>query len=304
MSVEVRGPKRWSFTRDEKGHRTYEVYYLVKVTNAGNLDDPSLIVDAPGLPRPGDSWSSLSWINGADDWAFCTWECDIEPFDQDEGEPANYYLVKKVFTTKPVYRCQDQQINNPLLEPYEISGSTTTKRKTILVDRDNLPYVSSSGELLIGPETEVDDNDWEITISFNTASLFLPVVNSLRQHLNDRVLWGLPPGTVKFSRYSFERRLYGRCFFYYRHNMGFEIRSSWQHVLQDRATMRLADGGDPNNPNHWIRAKDFTGENLPMLALDINGKPIVNPATQIPRLIVRNPYPLGNLLLLGIPPTL
>ncbi|GIW60118.1 MAG: hypothetical protein KatS3mg087_1184 [Patescibacteria group bacterium] len=298
----VRGPVKIEASRDDEGHRSYSVWFKVEVDNASGIDDPSILIDAPGLPQVGDPYA-FSWAVGSDPAALCTFETDVEAFEQESDKPI-YYLVKKVFSTKPRRRCSDESIQNPLLEPPQISGSTVSKRKTILIDRDGLPYISSSGELLVGSDTEIDDDDWEINISFNTASLFLGIVNSLRQHVNDAPLWGLPAETIKFSRYSFERLVYGTCFVYYRHNMTFQIRDSWAHKLQDRATMKLLDGGDPTNPDHWVRAKDKTGENLPMLALDINGKPIVNTATQTPRVIVRNPYPKGNLLLLGIPAVL
>src|SRR5690606_19453861 len=124
------------------------------------------------------------------------------------------------------------------------------------VDRDGLPYRSSTGEPLFGAETEVDDSDWDLTISFNSISIPFATLNSLRHHLNDSTLWGLPAETVKFSKYSFARRLYGTCNFYYNNVMSFSIRPDWNQYLADKGYMMLKDGGDPTNPEDWVRAKD------------------------------------------------
>ena len=177
-----------------------------------------------------------------------------------------------------------------------------TKRTQPNLDRDGLPYRSSTGEPLIGQETEIDDSDWEVSIELNTVTLPLGLVNTLRHRLNNSSLWGLGAEKVKFSSYSFRRLLYGTCTFYYRHTMGFQIRDSWNQNLPDKGRMKLRDGGTATNPEDWVRATDVYGEVLPMMRLDTNGLPIVSDS-QTPNTIIRKPYYTGNLLLLGIPAT-
>lgn len=302
------GPWDWKMSRDADGHRTYDLWWLIEAQNSAtgpsaSLDDPSVIINTSGLPTIGSVWSDLDFIDGADDYAWCTPECEVEPYESKPGEPPLYYRLKNTFTTRPMKRCQDNTIQNPLNEPHELSGSWVDKKIIPYIDRDGLPYRSSTGEPLIGQETEIDDADWEIVVGFNSAAIPLALVNSLRHHLNDSTLWTLATGKVKFSRYSFTRKLYGTCTFYYNNQMRFSVRDSWAQYLADKGRMELGSGGSASNPVDWIVAKDIYGENKPIMRLDINGKPIVS-NTQTPNTITRNPYPLGNLLLLGIPSTL
>lgn len=306
MAVTLLGPHDWRFSGTREGHRTYEIWWLLEVTNTPptSITDPSDLVDTPGLPAVGSSWSDLSWITGSDDWAFCMPEFEVEPWQANDGEAPTHYRLKNTFDTLGIRRCQDTDIKNPLNEPHELSGSWVTKRIVPFFDRDGKPYTNRAGEIIGGPQTEIDDNDWEINISFNSPTLNLAVVNSLRHRLNNAILWGLPAETVKFSKYGFVRRYYGICFPYYNLRMSFAIRADWTQNIQEIGSMEVIDNGDPDDPDDWVRSKDVKGENVPIAALDVDGKRIVDLGTQTPNIIVREPYYTGNLLLLGIPPVL
>jgi len=302
------GPWDWRLSINAEGHRTYDLTWLVEAQHSslgpsGSFDDPSDIINTAGLPVIGSVWSSLTFIDGADDYAFCTPEAEVTPYESKPGEFPQFYLVKTSYTTIPMTRCNDATIQNPLNEPHQLSGSWVNKRIRPFKDRNNLPYSSTTGEPLQGPQTEIDDSDWEINLSFNTATIPLATVNSLRHNLNDSTLWGLAAGKVKFSKYSFTRKLYGTCSFYYTHSMSFSIRDSWAQSLTDIGRMELGSGGSASLPDDWVVVKDRFGENIPPSILDTSGKRVVSPS-QTPNVITRNPYPLGNLLLLGIPSTL
>lgn len=301
MSV-LLGPVTWSHSRDIEGYRDYELWWLIQAenTDAGHIDDPATIANTAGLPAVGSSWSDLPFINGQDDWAYCSPEYEVEPYGVNQGEAPQYYLYKARYTNRPLKRCSTTSIENPILEPPVVTGSWVDRKRIPHVDRNGLPYRSSTGEPLAGAETEIDDSDWEITISFNSLTIPSGLVNSLRHHLNDAPLWGFPIGTVKFSKYSFARRLYGTCNYYYNNVMSFSIRGSWTQYLADKGYMMLKDGGDKNNPDDWVRAVDSYDSPLPLMRLDVFGKPIVSD-DQTPSTIERDPYPLGNLLALGIP---
>jgi hypothetical protein len=300
MAASLVGPYDWRATRDREGHRSYELWWLISVTNLGLTDDPSVVFNTAGLPVVGSLWSDLAWISGDDDWAFCTPEVEISPFESAPGEKIKYYLLKNVFTTEPLFRCQDDTIENPLDEPPEVSGGWVSKKTLAKKDRDDKPYVSSTGEPL---KIEIDDSDWDVSISFNTASLDLATVNDLMHKLNDATLWGLAAEKVKFSKYSFTRKLYGTCTFYFTNQMHFTIRDSWVQEIPDVGRMCLGSGGDKTVPGDWIVCKDAFGENKPVLGLDVDGQPIVGTG-QTQAVITRNPYNTGNLLLLGIPTSL
>lgn len=296
------GPWDWKLTRDREGHRIYELFSLVQASNTppNNIEDPSEIIDTPGLPAIGSSWADLTFITGGDVWAVCVPDIEVSPYEVNAGEAPEFYLVKNTFTTEPLNRCQDNSIENPLNEPHDISGSWVNKRKIPHQDRDGKPYRSTTGEPLFGAETEIDDSDYELNLGFNVASLNMATVNSLMHHLNNSTLWGLPAEKIKFSKFSFARKLYGTCNFYYALSMGFNIRDDWTQYLADKGRVQLGSGGNSSNPEDWVVMKDKYGENMPLMRLDIQGKPIVS-GTQTPSTIVRKPYPTGNLLLLGVP---
>lgn len=301
MSGTLLGPIEWGLEIDEEGHRNYTIAW--KIETELSDDDPSVIANTAGIPVVGTTWTQLCstyGFNGADDWAFCKPTMSVSPLDPKDTEPSQIWRVENLFSTKPGKRCQDNSIENPLLEPPDISGSFVKYRELPHVDRHGRPYRSSTGEPLVGQETERDRNRWEINIVINQLTVNLQLVSDLADYLNGSPMWGLPAETIKFSKFSFHRLLYGTCTFYYKLNYGFEIRADWTQYLADKGRMELVTGGSPTNPDHWRVAKDRYGENKPVLRLDVDGKPIVSDA-QTPNTIVRKPYPYGNLLALGIP---
>lgn len=303
MSATLLGPWDWSAGRSLEGHRTYEIWWLLSVDGnspPGAIDDPSVLYGTAGLPAIGSTWTAISWINGADDWAFCTPEITVKPHDHLPGEAPSHYLLKNTFTTLPMERCNSTTIENPLNEPHTLSGGWVNKRVQDHQDRDGLPYASSTGEPLIGAETEKDDADWELIVGFNSLNIPLATVNSLRHTLNNAPLWGLAAEKSKFSKYRFTRKLYGTCTYYYQNQMHFSIRDDWAAYLADKGRMELITGGSASDPDDWRVAKDVYGENKPLLRLDTDGKAIVS-SSQTPSTITRNPYFTGNHLLLGIP---
>lgn len=308
MSTTLIGPIDWDHSRDRDGHREYNLTWLIECTNAYvpsvAITDPRTIAETAGLPQVGSLWSDLNWITGSDDWAWCSPEYNCRPYGVQAGEAPNYYAFTNKFSTRPWKRCQDTEVGNPIFEPPDISGSWVEKKIYPIIDRNGDRYCTRAGEPIQGTNTEIDDSDWDLNISFNTFDLPLGLINSLRHHLNDSIMWGLPVATIKFSKYSFSRKIYGSCNYYYTHNMGFSIRPSWDQSIPEFSQKELITGGDPLVPTDWIRRKDLYGENVPLLQLATDGTPFVDPDTQTMSVITRQPYTLGNLFLLGVPTTL
>jgi len=303
MTTQLLGPTKFGMTFDSEARREYKISW--KIWSNDPKDDPSIIANTSGIPSVGSTWTQIMAaysFNGADDWAFCRPDMEVEMLDPSEDEPAQLWLVTNTFSTPSSEdkRCQDQKIENPLLEPPQISGSFQKYRELPHQDRDGKPYRSTTAEPLVGQEVERDRTRWEVDIKFNVLNPQLSLVNQLADRLNDSPMWGLPAETVKFSRFRFERLLYGLCTFYFRLDLGFEIREDWTQYLADKGRMELIENGNPTNPDHWKVTKDRFGENKPVLRLDTFGKPITSDS-QTPGTIVRKPYPTGNLLALGIP---
>lgn len=300
------GFQTWSLSRDEEGHREYKLRSKIKMAQPG-LDGPGMALRTPGLPLPG-SW----WIvdNDVDLWAWCRPTASVQPFQQNEGEPVQYFIVENTFSTKPPnwkeQRCQDQEITDPLLEPPRISGDGVKYTEEATKDRFGNPINNSAWEQLRGPQVEFDRNRATIKIIQNVATIeqayLLPA--QFADCVNTSPIWGAPYRSVKLSNYKWERRFYGQCYVYYNRELTFDINtkvdpetgqvvSGYDRDLLDEGTQALnghwdsTTGGSGNwildniggqppsrfNPAHFVRLKDKNGENIKRV-LDGFGKPI------------------------------
>ncbi len=282
----IGGPRTWGGEIDEQGYRTYEVTHLVE---CDRLDGPATIMQAQGLPTVGSKWA---FGNDLDEWAFCLPYMKVTIHEPKEGEPATVYRVDQKFTNKPMSRCQDNTIQDPLLEPYKISGSFVKYTKEVAFDRYGRLVASSSWEPLRGQQTEFDHNRPTVKIEQNTLYLGLSTIASLIDTVNAYPMWGLPARCVKLSNVSWERLMWGTCTFYYKRSLEFDIQyDTFDRLLTDMGTKVLngrwkEDGTwevtkigevtpDPNNPTHFIRATDGLGNPI-QLMLDGYGKPLTN----------------------------
>lgn len=315
------GPLTWELTQDDEGHREYHISHLV-VTNYG--DGPLTVLTASGLPAVGSYWA---FGNEIDTWAYCLPKCNVRFYKrQDEDGKHQWYRVDQTFSTKPRNdRCQDQSIEDPLMEPPRLSGSFQHYQKEAMKDRfDNL-LINSSHELIRGAAIEFDESRPEIHIEINYLTLDLALLCSYMETVNASPLWGLPARCIKLSDAPWERKVYGKCCYYYTVSYNFQINA----VLDENDTLvsgfdrKIVDSGlkalsghldptsgswtldniggvapDPDNPNHFVQYKDLNGENTRVL-LDGTGKPLVD--TSNPYYWDIEKFPNANFLLLGIP---
>jgi len=302
MAVVLRGgPRTWSGSRDDEGHREYKITHIVDCERA---DGPANAMQCPGLPVPGSPWV---FGDDTDVWAWCRTTTSVTPFTAD-GAPNNHFEVTQTFSTKPPerdkQRCADQKIEDPLLEPPVISGSFVKFMEEATHDRFGSLLLTSSYEQIRGTQVEFDNNRPTIKISMNVSSLGLSLLSSLVDTVNGHVLWGLPPRTVKLSNVSWERKFHGQCYLYYTIGLEFDINfRTFDRLLLDEGTKVLnghwdegttewvtdvvgdADPDDPtpnpnpDNPTHFIRATDRNGE--PMRVI-LNGRGVpFNPVSNI-----------------------
>lgn len=315
--VSTGGHTRISLQRDQEGHRTYKVVYRVAVTSQFNNVISAL--SAPGLPLPG---SYLSIGTDVDLWAFCQYEVTVTPV-QDETELHQFYDLEFTFSTRNPLRCASVQIENPLLEPPKITGTYTKYTVEAVVDIDGLPVRNSSHEQLRGPQVEFDVSRLSIRISQNVAALNGPLLDSYKDCVNDRDLWGFSARCIKLSGISFEKKYYGTCFPYYARTLEFDtnvltfdrevldegtkvLRGTWNRTTGQWDLINIGGSPpNPDNPSHFQRFYDWNG-NYCRTLLDGRGRPIVAALGTAPggpdfaTILVRK-YEERNLLLLGIP---
>lgn len=298
MAAFINGIVGQGGSRDEDGHRTYTLDIHVKTDSI--FDGPQVAMACPGLFQPGDVYSQ---DNDLDSWAFCTPEltCRVHK-DENEGEPTLDWIVTQTFTTKPRRRCQDTQIENPLLEPYTISGDFIHQQKEQTQDRFGNPLNYTNHEQIRGAEVEDKYSYPTVTIGMNLAVIPFSTYVLLINKVNDATLWGMPRRCIRLADVKWERLLYGVCFYYYKTTYTFEANiDGFDPVIQNVGTTVLKEGGNPANPKDFIVYKDDLDENGVAL-LDEDGKAITDIADAV--YLTPEIAKEGNLLLLGIPTVL
>lgn len=212
-----------NMTRDEEGFRTYQLTHHV-IGDAGQYAASALL--CPGLPRPGERWFVGFDV---DIWVWCRADAQVTLLNP--REPIPHFTVQQTFSNKPPERgkhpqarlCQDQQIEDPLLEPDKIGGSFVTAKIQGVRDRFGQLICNSAWQMITGPENEWDDDRPQITISQNRADLQWALLCSMRDHVNDQPLWGMPARSILFKPGTFERKPYGSCQMYYTRTLNFHV---------------------------------------------------------------------------------
>lgn len=301
------GPLTWSMDVDEEGYREYKVAHIVRMSSL--RDGPYLALQTPGLPAVGSVWA-FPGCNDIDSYAYCKPSRSITIHQEKEGDPARFYKIESQFTTKPAKFCQDQSVDDPLLMPVKKSGSFLSKPKEATHDRHGNPLLYSSHERIQGPAVEFDRTRATVDLEVNVVHLQLSTLAAAMNCVNDGTLWGMASRTVKLSSIGWEEKYYGMCYIYYTWKLGFEVDpAGFDRDEADQGTKVLngywerdpnalvLDPSDPNfgqsswgtwqprkiagdwpdrmNPTHFIRYKDWNGENTRVL-LNGLGEPAIS----------------------------
>lgn len=220
MSVTLKGPKKRVLSVDAEGHRTYRITYLVESDSTS--DGLSQAYNCPGLPESGSSYEIL---DDFDVWAWCREDTTINEVVPDDKP--RHWLVEKVFSTKPPdekqTRCNDNQIEDPLLEPVKLSGDFTRFTQEETHDRFNHPIQNSSHEQIRGQNAEFDRSRPVVDIDMNVADLQIALLSTLQDYVNDGPMWGFPARCIKLSASPWERKFWGSCYYYFTRKLKFEI---------------------------------------------------------------------------------
>jgi hypothetical protein len=323
MAAVNMGPIDWSLDRADDGNRTYNVTYLVKCDSAN--DGPKTALACPGLPVAG---SAYTFGGGAetDAWAWATAYASVKRHQPKGGGREKYYAVSYKFATKTrdQSKCADAEVEDPLLEPQKVSGSSVAYTKEAEFDATGAPLTNSAFERLRGPIVEFDHHRHRIRIEQNVSDLELDLCCSMIDTLNDATLWGMMARSVKLSGFSWEKKYHGACSTYYTRTFEFDVSTvlndsgipipGHDRVALDEGTTCLRGDwntagtawvldGSPSaaNPADFVRFHDQKG-NVAKVVLDGAGEPITDPADAggIPV----EYYPESNFLLLSIPASL
>lgn len=273
------GHQTWSMTQDAEGNREYRITY--RVVTDDSLDGPSLALQTSGLPTIGSSWQV---DNESDPWAFCLPTATVKPLVEDE--PCFVYDIELVFSSKPPsqnqQRCNNQKIEDPLLEPPKINGGSTKYSEEAATDRFGQFIASSSFEPIRGQVNEWDANRSHIKIEFNVASFAqVQLALAMRDCVNILPLWGFARRCVKLSNVTWDRKYYGLCYVYFSLSMDFDtnpltfdrdmldeghkcLKGHWEAATGDFVLDYIGTGPNkrlpnPLNPTDFIRIPDREG---------------------------------------------
>lgn len=247
------GPREPVLERDENGHRTYSIDWLI---NASVSEGPQAISFCPGIPQIGDPWT----YNGDYDlWAYCTPAWKIRPVLTDE--PGCWWILSQKFTTYPITRCMDFPIEEPLLEPWKVNGRFNREQEEARLDKNGLPILSSSFEQMRGITKDVSKPT--VSVSGNVATLDLALITSRIHTVNDSFLWGLEAGKIKFSDFSWQENFCQICYKYYTISYEFEIDwNGWNsREFVDMGSKELwHPDADPTDARNFVHKQDGQGE--------------------------------------------
>lgn len=273
----------WSLQRDMEGHRRYRVKFKIKTDDSD--DGPYTVLNCPGLPSVGSQWN---FGNDDDGFAWCSPISNVTRYGVAEGERGYWWTVEQEFTSKRAERCQDQQIEDPLLEPQKVSGAFLKYTEEATFDRFGERITNSAFEPIRGPQNEWDDTRFLVHIEQNVADLDLETVAAMRNGVNGTVMWGFPVRCVKLDRFSWQENYHGLCFKYYTRVFDFDINvDTWDRYILDEATKvlrgqwvdtgsgkawELASGVSASNPADFIRSVDVHG-NPAKIILNGAGRP-------------------------------
>jgi hypothetical protein len=303
------------FNRDAEGHRHYEVdWHIETASPTQNMayilaNWPLFAVGAPFNLTP--IWPTAS---GTDPWAFCTPELNIAPHrDVPEYTPTTNWVVTQHWSTKQSWRCQTFPIENPLLEPIDITGDFVHEIREASKDRFGKPLLHPNFQPITGPAVEYKYSYPTINITFNSATLPLSTYVLLINKVNDAPLWGLPARCIRFTDAKWSRKVYGSCFYYFTTTYTFEFDiAGFDKEVPAEGTRVYGGAGAYDDPNSFVNAKTEEDENT-AVPLDYLGRKLVFTGYngdgiaiyEHPQYIQKpQVHEQGNFLLLGVPSAL
>lgn len=264
-------PYDWSMSEDEEGHRDYQVFWEVKTD--GPAYGPDYALFCAGLPTPG---ASLSIGSTTDPWAFYQRKGTAKL--KDRNKHRSIWLVQTDFSTRPVRRCETGKFDNPLLEPHKVRGNGDSFQREAIVDKDGHALLNSAGQRFKGPTVQIEDGWNTLEVEQNVSWINVTALGSYRYATNNATFWGCAARTLKVKSLTWQRILYGTCFYYFSVTTTFQINpDKWDLHLLDEGDMVRVPG---TTPAQYRRAKDWQEENVHVL-LDGSGNALAAGAAEV-----------------------
>jgi len=253
MAVIGVGETKYSLSRSREGEREYEVTWKIRTDDKD--DGPQVIMDSGFLSPIGASWN---FGNDSDIWCYCTADLRIRKLQSDD-ESTFFWTATQLFSNAAIDRCQDQSVDDPLLEPDRIGGGTVKYTKEVTHDRNGDAILTSARELIKGPLVEFDAHKFTVWVEQNVSDLELDVFADMTNKVNENTMWGLGVRQVKLSNATWERKHYGLCNVYYVRTFEFDVDvDTFDRIGLDEGTKVLKGDWeyDANNdlvlPKNWI----------------------------------------------------
>lgn len=284
----ISGTRAWSLSRDSDGHRTYKVKHRVR---ADVTDGPYNVLNTPGLPAVGSPWN---FDADDDQWATCRPEATVQTFDDIE----RIWTIEQTYSTKPIDRCSTTSVEDPLMEPPQISWSFVSYTEEASEDRFGKRITNSAHELIRGPVNEWSGHYLSVKITQNVALLNMAWLSAYIDTVNSEPIWGYDARDVKITNISADKKYRGQCEAYFTRTIEFECRpgrteymgpgtanevtvGGHDRVVMDEGTKALhgkwnSDGQweliqingadpDPTNPTHFDRVTDKQGNPIKVI---------------------------------------
>jgi len=251
-------PYDWSLATDDEGHRDYSVVWQVQTDSP--LHGPDHALYAPGMPMPG---SSLSIGSTIDPWAFYQRKGSAKL--KSRSNRRDVYLCETIFTTRPNRRCHTNKIEDPLLEPHKVRGAADLFTREATTDKDGKPLLTPCKERFRGPTLQIEDGWPTIELEQNVAWINLSVLTQYRHAVNSNVWWEQPIRTIRCKTFTWERVLYGTCYFYWKVATQFQLNAdTWDIDLLNESNLEKIDG-------EFVQAKDDRENNITVI-VDSDGE--------------------------------
>jgi hypothetical protein len=244
-----------------------------EVRTDGLIYGPDHALFCPALPLPG---ASLNIGATVDPWAFYQRKGSAKLMSREQSN--RIWLVDINFSTRPIRRCQSSSIEDPLLEPPKTRGAFDVFQREAMTDKDGHPLLNAAGQRFRGPAVQIEDGWPTVEVEQNVAWINLALLAQYRYAVNNAVFWGMPARTVKCKTFTWERVLYGTCYYYFKVVTSFQLNDSkWDlHLLEEGEMVKIPG----TTPAKFRRAKDDYEENVHVL-LDASGNALAPGATEV-----------------------
>jgi hypothetical protein len=235
----VSAPYDWSKESTEEGDEIYTLKWKVETTAVA--DGPDVAWTAPGLPYPG---ASLNVGNTVNPWAFFQGKGSAKLLKQDVNR--KWWDLTTVFNTKPITRCSQSKVDDPLLEPHRVRGSFTQVMEEAIKDNSGNVIENSVKQRFTGPQVQRPKSYPTVELEMNVAWINLAWMAEYADSVNNNVQWGQPIRTIKCTVGPWERVLYGSCYYYFVVRFTFELRyETWDVILPNIADRYRITGTTP-----------------------------------------------------------